>query len=546
MAYLAIEKGAPSRRLELGKERLVIGRDAECDLVLDTDLVSRAHARLIRQDSAWRIEDLKSRNGTFLNGLRISAPTALADGDRIGLSADVVLSFHADVEAAPPAAAKERPVSSTIFATREMLEGVRTEARPEAKLRAVLEISRNCGALLKQDELLPKILDSLFRIFVQADHGFILLRDEASEELVPKAVKNRGGTDLSAPVSHTIVQKAMETGKAILSADALSDAALDMSRSMVALQIRSILCVPLLPQEGPALGVIQLHTQDAKRAFTADDLEVLIGMANTASLALENARMHESLLARERMAREMELAKEVQRGFLPSRFPTVPGYEFHACYEPASSVGGDYYGFVELPDQRLAITLGDVSGKGMPAALLMARLSSDIRFAALTERDPGSAVTSVNRSIGEAAMSDRFVTLLYMVIDLKSHTLWVVNAGHMPPIIRRSGGAIEELGEDVAGLPLNVSPDPDCRFEAAVTKLGPGDLVVAYTDGVSEAASPSGELFGIARLRSIVSGSRSPQAAVTEAVSAAHAFAAGGRQGDDITLLCFARQGTGV
>src|SRR5262249_10491161 len=163
-------------------------------------------------------------------------------------------------------------------------------------------------------------------------------------------------------------------------------------------------------------------------------------------------------------------------------------------YEAAYSVGGDYYGFVELPENRLAISLGDVSGKGMPAAMLMARLSSDIRFAAITEPNPGAAVRLGNRSLSEAGLRDKFGTRLYMVLDSRKHCLSVVNAGHMAVMIRKLNGDIEEIGEEKAGLPLNVAPDPDYEYQTVTYPLEPGTTALVYTDGVSEAMNPAGEL----------------------------------------------------
>jgi serine phosphatase RsbU (regulator of sigma subunit) len=311
---------------------------------------------------------------------------------------------------------------------------------------------------------------------------------------------------------------------------------------VVALRIRSVVCAPLVGRSGKPLGVIQLHSEGKTRPFTQEDLDVLASTAHAAALAVENARLHEEHLAQAKIARDLELAREVQRGFLPSEWPRLSGYGFYSYYEPARSVGGDYYGFVALPDERLVIALGDVSGKGVPAALMMARLSSDIRFAALSEPDPAAAVGLVNRSMGESGLSDRFVTLVYMVVDSRSHRLSVVNAGHMPPIVRHADGSIEEIGDPEVGLPLNVSPDPDYRFESAATELEPGSTVLVYTDGVSEAANPGGEMFGMDRVRAVFAGAGGDAVAAGEAVvGAARDFAAGAPQGDDVTVVCFAR-----
>src|SRR5262249_55371794 len=157
-----------------------------------------------------------------------------------------------------------------------------------------------------------------------------------------------------------------------LLADASSDAQFNMSQSISDFRIRSIMCVPLMSQAAKPMGIIQVYTEDRRHQFTQEDLDLLVSVASTAAIATENARLHEEILAKARIERELQFAAEVQRGFLPADWPEVPGYGFYAFYDAAYSVGGDYYGFIELPENRLAISLGDVSGKGMPAAMLMA------------------------------------------------------------------------------------------------------------------------------------------------------------------------------
>jgi serine phosphatase RsbU (regulator of sigma subunit) len=536
MAYLQLLKGGKPDRIELTGERLIMGRSPDCGLVLDTGAVSRQHAQIVRRNEAYYIEDLKSRNGTFVNATQITGPTVLTDNARIKIC-EYLFTFHSE---------QARPETmSTLDAstTSNGLSGLMIEVRPEAKLRAIVEIVRNLGSTLRMDEVLPKILDSLFKIFPQADRGFILLEDETTRRLVPKAIKNRRESgDDSLRISRTIVKQVMENGQAILLADAATDQQFNISQSISDFRIRSIMCVPLMAQTGKAMGIIQVHTEDRRNQFKQEDLDLLVSVASTAAITLENARLHEEIVAKARMERELQFAAEVQRGFLPADWPEIPGYEFYAYYEAAHSVGGDYYGFLNLPGNRLAITLGDVSGKGMPAAMLMARLSSDIRFAGFTATSPASAIKSVNKSLSEAGLTDKFVTLIYMVLDPLQHLLTIVNAGHMPLMLRKPNAEIVEVGEEVAGLPLNVSPDPDYEYKTLSVPLEPGTIGLAYTDGVHEAMNPSGNQFGFERLRDAFSRAPADPARAGEAViREVRAFAAGCPQSDDITLICFAR-----
>jgi serine phosphatase RsbU (regulator of sigma subunit) len=553
MAYLQLLKGGKPGRVELTGDRVLMGRSPECGLVLDTGAVSRHHAQVVRHNETYLIEDLKSRNGTYVNGNRITEPTPLVDNARIKIC-EYLFTYHSDVVKPPSKPAIDLVMtegkgdSATVMSTLDAstsngLSGIIVEVRPEVKLRAMLEISRNLGTVLRVEEVLPKILDSLFKIFPQADRGFILLKDEEKKTLVPKAIKNRREQgDDSLKISRTIVKQVMENGQAMLLADASSDSQFNMSQSISDFRIRSIMCVPLTNQAEKPMGIIQVYTEDRRHQFTQEDLDLLLSVASTAAMAVKNAQMHEEILAKARIERELQFAAEVQRGFLPADWPNVPGYGFYAYYEAAYSVGGDYYGFIDLPENRLAISLGDVSGKGMPAAMLMARLSSDIRFSAITAPDPASAVRSVNRSLSEAGLNDKFVTLLYMVLDTGKHVLSIVNAGHMPVMLRKRNGEIVEIGEEKAGLPLNVAPDPDYEYEMISCELEPGTTALVYTDGVSEAMNPAGDLFGFERLRDAFQGAPADPTQAGEAViREVRNFAAGRHQSDDITLICFGR-----
>ncbi len=553
MAYLQILKGAKPERVELTADKVVMGRSPECGLVLDTGAVSRQHAQIVKQGQSFLIEDLKSRNGTYVNGNRVAEPMLLTDNARIKIC-EYLFTFHSEVVKPPSKpelkllVTEGKQDSATIMSTLDAstsngLSGIMTEVRPEVKLKAMIDISRDLGQILKMNELLPKILDSLFKIFPQADRGFVLMQDEEKNLLVPKAIKNRrDSADDSLKISRTIVRQVMENGQAMLLADATSDTAFNMSQSISDFRIRSIMCVPLLAQGAKPIGIIQVYTEDRKHQFTQEDLDLLLSVAATAAIATENARMHERIIEQSRIEGEAAAAADVQRAFLPADWPEVPGYGFYAYYDAAYSVGGDYYGFIDLPNNKLGISLGDVSGKGMPAAMLMARLSSDVRFSAITARDPALAVRSVNKSLSEAGLNDKFVTLLYMVLDKATHQLTIVNAGHMAVLLRKPNGEMIEVGEEIAGLPLNVSPDPDYEYEMVTITLEPGTIALVYTDGVSEAMNPADELFGFARLRdAFASAPADPARAGEQVIREVRAFAAGRHQSDDITLICFGR-----
>ena len=318
---------------------VVLGRHPACDIVLESAAVSRQHARILAADGKFYLEDLHSRNGTFLNGRPVLQRQLLDESDEVGIC-DLLFTFHLGPPelnlTAPPARRgdltaeaflvdddQQEPESnhSTIMSKLNISSGssgLRLELNPSAKLKAFMQISQNLGLALGLAEVLPKLLDSLFAIFLQADRGFIVLRDPQTGQLVPKAIKYRRHEERqSVRISRTIVNNVMATKEAILSADAATDARFDMAESIVDFHIRSMMCVPLIDRDGQSLGVIQLDTLDPRNRFQQDDLDMLASVACQAAFAVENAQLHEAAMHDEALKRELAVAHEVQRGFLP-------------------------------------------------------------------------------------------------------------------------------------------------------------------------------------------------------------------------------------
>jgi serine phosphatase RsbU (regulator of sigma subunit) len=251
-------------------------------------------------------------------------------------------------------------------------------------------------------------------------------------------------------------------------------------------------------------------------------------------------------LARERLKLDLELARDVQRGFLPQRLPAVAGYEFFCHYESAYEIGGDYYDFIPLPvsqdgSPRVAILLGDVAGKGVVAALLMAKLSADARFCILTEPDLAAAVTRLNSLMLQSGISDRFVTLVAAILDPGSHTVTLVNAGHPSPLIYHgvTRTVAEAISNDIAGLPLGVD---DFEYTSCQVSLAPGDSILAYTDGVTEAMDVNDVELKVRGVHAAVQGGAYSARALGErVVDVVKQFTAGRSQHDDIALVGFGR-----
>ncbi len=515
MAVLRALKGlSPGQIIPLSGGSAILGRHPDCDIVLDLGPVSRQHARVLQLGDQYFVEDLHSRNGTFVNEERLQGRRALAENDQIRIC-DVVFSFHykmpigldqltsrADGGSVVMVDDDRADGGSTVMSKLDVLTGstgLRLTVNPEVKLKALLDIGRNLGRAIRLDDLLPRLLDNLFTIFIQADRGFILLRDKVSGRMVPKAVKSRSPAEADEiRISRTILDDVIQRKEAILSADAATDARFEMSDSIVDFHIHSMMCAPLLDSEEEVLGVIQIDTRDQRRRFSRDDLEVLASVAGQAAMAVENAQLHEQRLQDELTEREILLAHKVQQGLLPAAPPELPGYEFCDFYEPARHLGGDYFDYIPLSGGRLAMALGDVSGKGIAASLLMARLSAEVRYCLAIQPTPAEAVTRLNRIFCQSRWEGRFITFVVAVLDPARHELCLVNAGHLAPLVCRASGRVEPVGHELSGLPLGI--DTDSAYQHCYLAVEPGETLVLYTDGIPDAVNAAGEFYGAERL----------------------------------------------
>jgi serine phosphatase RsbU (regulator of sigma subunit)/pSer/pThr/pTyr-binding forkhead associated (FHA) protein len=531
----------------LESERFILGRNPDCGIVIPVTSVSREHAQILRIQGRFYIEDKQSRNGTYVNNQAINARTLLKNNDKIRIC-DFLAAFLDNADRSPqdPEDAAEEGTTSTVEATLSHGSDLRLEQQPAEKLRALLEISGNLSKTLELGHLLPKIADSLFLLFRQADRCFLIqTEDDDGTKLMPRVVKTRRPNEESnARFSKAIVRNCLNTAQAFLSDDATKDDRVQLSQSVVDFRIRSVMCVPLCGAEGKAFGVIQLDTQDRSKKFTQDDLKLLWGVANQSAIALENARLHEETVRQEKLKRDLELAHEVQMSFLPRSLPELEGYQFGAVYQPALEVGGDYYGFIPLPEGKLAVVVGDVAGKGIAASLLMAKLSSDTRFSVLTEPDPGKAVMRLNDLLYEfTSQADKFVSLVLAVLDPHTDTVTLVSAGHASPLLYRPGQPLKELlTRRETGVLLGIMEG--YPFESYTFPLAPGDVLLLYTDGVNEAIDVHGNQYGLKGMQASLqsAGILAPQALVDRLASAIQRHAAGRATAfDDVTMACLGR-----
>jgi phosphoserine phosphatase RsbU/P len=545
----------------LGRLRITLGRSARNDLCIPDPFASRVHAEVRREGDEYFLQDLGSANGTVYNGLTVEGTVPLTAGGRIQIGETEIIfddgTYNSSMgatmitdnsgsmpEATIALASGDRTTSGLL----EAIEGARTKPEEIAAARAgregdLLALISKVGITLLASATLSETLEQIVSLVfeaVPADRCLLMMRDEGSEELrvAVARLRDRVGEVGEIRVSRNVMDEVVIRGKSVLTSDAQHDPRF-ASGTVVLQGIRSVLAVPLGVSE-KVFGIIYADSPIADGRFTEDHLKVLTTLASVAAIRVENARLAEARLQQERLERELQLAMEIQQRFQPTAPPIVPGYELQGISFPCYEIGGDYYDFIERDDGRLVIALGDVSGKGTAAALLMSSLHASVHAQSGSHDSLSATISAVNRYLADNIPANRFVTLFYAELDPASGALSFLNAGHNPPLIIHAAGTVEQLAS--GGLPLGIKRNAEYR--EGRTQMQMGDVLVIYSDGVTEAASPTGEEFGATRLYEVVSRNIDASAAgLRDRIeSALTKFSQGTQAADDITLVIVKRQ----
>ncbi len=411
-------------------------------------------------------------------------------------------------------------------------------------------IADTIGTELDQSKLLVMILDHLFGVFPQADRGFILLVNPATGQLVPEAVRQRRGAPGGLQYSRTMVDQVMEKGHGVLRA--APGTTPPTTKPVAEYLTDEINCFDLgdpQPLGGPkmgaplicrdeALGTIHLEAKPNADPFSAEDLGLLSAIARRRAVAMANARAGQALLIQQRMEDDLRLARQIQLSFLPQQVSSIQGLTFDTHYLPALKVGGDFYDLIQIDPTHVGVLVGDISGKGISAALLMAKVTTDIRLLSRMYDTPGEVMTEANRLLLKAGQDGMFATVLYMVIDLEDQTFTVSNAGHQPPMVASARfEGVAEL-DDATAVALGVVPGME--YPQKVYRLMPEDAVLLYTDGINEAMNRQSQEYGMDRLRTCVGNGPVDSGRLLRRVLAdLRRFVGGAPQSDDQTLVVF-------
>jgi serine phosphatase RsbU (regulator of sigma subunit) len=516
-------RDGPYRCYPVIADRVTIGRSAVNDLHFEDEGLSRRHLVIERKDGRWLLIDAGARNGTFLNGDRVTSPKNLLHGDRISaghLCIEFRDGYRADKCPTPiefdDASTDSRISTATNLAaaTARTLTSTGDIERARRHMSAMIRAGRELAERRPLAELFQIIIDLLIDA-VEAPRGVLMTVED------DPAVRASTGYSVGEPfrINRYLMERVVHERESLMEREALP----------------SCIAVPL-QTDRRVLGLIYLESPDLHHEFTNDDLDLATVMANIAALHIEHARMADVEEVERQVRRDLEQAAEVQRFLLPARPPKVDGLDLAGYSIPCRTIGGDYYDFLTCPDGRIAIIVADVAGKGLPAAMLMSNLQARVEMLFQDSDNLAEAVGRLNRMIQPHCPDNRFISFFVAVIHPKGGEVRYCNAGHNPPLLLRADGTMQRL--DVGGWLLGINPEGS--YAHADLNLNKGDALVLFSDGVTEAWRPdSYDDFGEERVAAIAARARhTPAISILNAIGdELRAWIGDGDPADDITLV---------
>lgn len=535
--------------------RISLGRSGDNDIPIQDPFASGHHAMIYPKESRYMVRDNNSKNGTFLNGKRVQGETQLNKGDEILIGStrivfDKELSTNVEMTDAGPSAAnintimhlkevlKKPDISTTIRAAAKDLdiERIKTEHK---SFSVISEVSKALVLHMPLHELLEHVMD-LIGENLPMDRGILMLKEGNPAQLIPKVVRinNKRLMDQRILVSQSIVNMVMNKHSSVLISDVQADPRFKSRDSIVKMNIHSAVCVPLWDNK-EIIGIIYSDRISLLKPYTDEDLRLLTLLANLAAVKIENSKRIQDTIDKEKMEKELALAAQIQKDFLPKEIPDTEGFDVAGFMTPCYQVGGDYYDYFPIGSDRLGVAIADVSGKGVSASLLMASLRASLHAEVHVHYDIEKMTAKLNNFVHRSSAINSFITFFFCELNKKTGELKYINAGHNPPIFIDKKGKIVRL--ESCGLCLGMFPDVE--YQSRSVTMGRGDQAVLYTDGITESRNKENKEFEEERLIKLLKkhAKLSAQELIDKVHDEVDTFISGVDQMDDMTIVAIRR-----
>jgi len=532
--FTVYQPGLSPQQLTLPAENITLGRASDCTIPIKDRFLSRRHAEIINERGTWYVRDCGSVNGTMLNGVKLAETALLHPGDRITLG-DSEVVFHSDETTSQFIAIDTDSHATNLAISVDDDE----KERSNEKTQILSTLALECLADRPMSELFDFILDRVIFLLRPTRAAIALLGDDrvSFANVKLRSQDDAESTDLT--ISRTLLREVVDGRKVVSYFDTEQNDKFARAQSIIAQQIRSAVCAPLLVSNA-VLGVLYIDFTSGRGVVAEDDVRLLAQVARFAAVTLERTRLREEAFAKAKIDDELRTAYTIQRRLLPDVLPEIEGYRFAGTNRPCKTVSGDYYDVVVRPDGRIYFVIADVSGKGITAALVMSSVAT--AFAIFTRGDPSPAdlLRDINATLAPKTSPSKFVTMVAGVLDPSTGTIDFANAGHVSPLVVSKSGV-----EAMSSTDLVVGILPGARYRNQTLTLGPGDSLVLFTDGVTEAENIAEEQLGLEPISEMLLSMHGSEAsAILDRIDThVHEYIGEVPAGDDVTMLAMTRCG---
>ncbi|HYS55404.1 MAG TPA: SpoIIE family protein phosphatase [Thermoanaerobaculia bacterium] len=530
--FTVYQPGIAPQQVSLHGDTITLGRASDCTIPIKDRFLSRRHAEIICDRGTWYVRDCGSVNGTLVNGVKVVDPVPLRAGDRIALG-DSEVVFHAD-----EATSQLIPVDSDSHATNLAIK-VDEEERGTERTRILNSLAIEFLADRPMSDLFEFILDRVVGLLHPSRAALALFGEDRADFDNVKLRRQDPTQSTDLLISRTLLREVVDGRKVVSYFDTSQDEKLARAQSIIAQNIRSAVCAPLLVGDA-VLGVLYIDYTSQRGAVTENDVRLMAQIARFAAVTLERTRLREEAFAKAKIDEELRTAYAIQKRLLPASLPVIDGYTFAASNRPAKSVSGDYYDIVVRPDGRIYFVIADVSGKGITAALVMSSVATAFNIFTRTDPTPADLLRELNATLAPKTAPTKFVTLVAGVLDPTNGHVEFANAGHVPPLIVSSGGV-----EALRSTDLVVGLFPHAQYRNQTTELKRGDALVLFTDGVTEAEDAAEVQLGLGPVAETLKSLHCENASKILAAIEEHVnrHVGDAPAGDDVTMLALTRCG---